>query len=46
MGDKSPKSKQKHQTQKQGKSDATAKEKQRLIDSKKAGAAPSAKKKK
>jgi len=36
MGDKSPKSKQKNQKQKQGKSDAVAKEKQRVIDSKKA----------
>jgi hypothetical protein len=36
MGDKSPKSKQKNQNQKQTKSNAIAKEKQRVIDSKKA----------
>lgn len=35
MGDKSPKSKQKSQTQKQTKSTAIEKEKQRVIDSKK-----------
>jgi len=35
MGDKSPKSKQKNQNQKQGKSNAASKEKQRVIDSKK-----------
>ena len=35
MGDKSPKSKQKNQNQKQDKSNAVAKEKQRVIDSKK-----------
>lgn len=34
MGDKSPKSKQKSKEQKQGKSNASAKEKQRVIDSK------------
>ena len=34
MGDKSPKSKQKSKDQKQGKSNASAKEKQRVIDSK------------
>ncbi|NNC90612.1 MAG: hypothetical protein HKN82_19315 [Akkermansiaceae bacterium] len=34
MGDKSPKSKQKEKNQKQGKSDAANKEKQRLIASK------------
>ena len=41
MGDRSPKSKQKTEKQKQGKSSAVAKEKQRAIDSKKvvAGAA-------
>jgi hypothetical protein len=35
MGDKSPKSKQKNQNQKQGKANAILKEKQRVIDSKK-----------
>ncbi|MFU8849213.1 MAG: hypothetical protein ACNA77_10930 [Opitutales bacterium] len=35
MGDKSPKSKQKNQSQKQSKSNAVQKEKQRVIDSKK-----------
>lgn len=38
MGDKSPKSKQKNQNQKQDKAAAIAKEKQRIIDSKKAPA--------
>ncbi|MGZ0657368.1 hypothetical protein ACWPKO_03035 [Coraliomargarita sp. W4R53] len=38
MGDKSPKSKQKNQNQKQGKSNALANEKQRAIDSKKVAA--------
>ncbi len=45
MGDKSPKSKQKNQAQKQGKATASANEKQRIIDSKKAGAASPGKKK-
>ena len=45
MGDKSPKSKQKNQSQKRIKADTTAQEKQRVIDSKKAAAAPSGKKK-
>lgn len=45
MGDKSPKSNQKLQGQKKGKAAATAKEKQRVIDSKKAGAMTTAKKK-
>jgi len=46
MGDKSPKSKQKNQDQKQGKNDASAKAKQKRIDDKKApGAAPPARKK-
>ncbi len=44
MGDKSPKSKQKNQNQKQGKSSAVQKEKQRFIESKKI-VAPAAKKK-
>lgn len=44
MGDKSPKSKQKNQNQKQTKSDAVHKEKQRVIDSKKF-VAPAGKKK-
>jgi hypothetical protein len=44
MGDKSPKSKQKSQNQKQIKTDAANKEKQRLIDSKKV-VAPASKKK-
>jgi len=35
MGDKSPKSKQKNNNQKQDKSNAVAKQKQRVIDSKK-----------
>jgi hypothetical protein len=37
MGDKSPRSKQKNKTQKQGKAAASDKEKQRLTDSKKQG---------
>ena len=42
MGDKSPRSKQKNQKQKDSKASAVAKEKQRVIDSKKAAtAAPS-----
>jgi hypothetical protein len=45
MGDKSPKSKQKNQNQKQSNQDASAKEKQRLIDSKKIGAITALKKK-
>jgi hypothetical protein len=45
MGDKSPKSKSKNQNQKQGKSAATAKEKQRVIDSKKVNSTTAAKKK-
>jgi len=44
MGDRSPKSKQKNQKQKQGKSNAVAKEKQRVIDSKKAATATAKKK--
>ena len=45
MGDKSPKSKQKSQGQKQGKANASAKEKQRAVDSKHAvDAAPKKKK--
>jgi hypothetical protein len=44
MGDKSPKSKQKNQNQKQGKTDAANKEKQRVIDSKKATTMPAKKK--
>ncbi len=44
MGDKSPKSKQKNQNQKQSKTNAVQKERQRVIDSKKA-VAPAAKKK-
>jgi hypothetical protein len=46
MGDKSPKSKQKNQNQKQGKASAVAKEKQRVVDSKKVIPAAPAKKKK
>lgn len=45
MGDKSPKSKQKNQNQKQGKAASMAKEKQRVIDSKKIGAPTASKKK-
>jgi|GEM_PF-784910 len=45
MGDKSPKSKQKSKEQKDGKANASAKEKQRVIDSKHAvDAAPKKKK--
>ncbi|MGJ8650584.1 MAG: hypothetical protein ACSHX4_09515 [Opitutaceae bacterium] len=44
MGDKSPKSKQKNQNQKQGKTNAANKEKQRVIDSKKTTAVPLKKK--
>lgn len=44
MGDKSPKSKQKDQNQKQSKTNAVQKEKQRVIDSKKF-VAPAGKKK-
>jgi len=44
MGDKSPKSKAKNQNQKQGKADAAAADKKRVIDSKKAGAAAPKKK--
>lgn len=40
MGDKSPKSKRKNQGQKQNKSDAVKKEKERMIDSKKIVAVP------
>jgi len=40
MGDKSPKSKQKDQSQKQGKTDAAAKAKKRLVDSKKTQVPP------
>lgn len=36
MGDKSPKSKKKNENQKQGKADAVASEKRRVIESKKA----------
>jgi hypothetical protein len=45
MGDKSPKSKQKNKSQKDSKNTAIAKEKQRVIDSKKIVAAPPKKKK-
>ena len=45
MGDKSPKSKQKNQKQKNTKANAVAKEKQRVIDSKKAVAGTPGKKK-
>jgi len=45
MGDKSPKSKQKNKGQKEDKSNASAKEKQRVIDSKHSVDAPPKKKK-
>lgn len=46
MGDKSPKSKQKKQDQKQDKADTSAKAKQKRIDDKKGpGSAPPARKK-
>lgn len=47
MGDKSPKSKQKNQAQKQGKADSNAKAKQKRIDDKQkpAGLTPPARKK-
>ena len=44
MGDKSPKSKAKNQNQKQGKANAVAAEKKRVIDSKRAAAATPKKK--
>lgn len=45
MGDKSPKSKQKSQEQKQGKADASSKAKQKAIDGKRAVDAAAKKKK-
>lgn len=46
MGDKSPKSKQKNQSQKQTKTNSENRQKQKIIDSKKSAAIPSAGKKK